>query len=307
MVGAPTDTRHGLARLRERLQPERRPPDVSAVPERVRMPLLTLITQQSLDEDYQHAAERKAAGAPRPPAGRPPRVAAAVIAVFGLLAATAFVQTTRNRDVDSASRGALISRIEAASDRRARQEERIVALRARVAQLERAASRLTDDAQVAAVAERRLQVRTGFIAVTGEGVRVTVTPDPGKEVTDLDLRLLVNGLFSAGAEAIAVNGQRLAATSAIRTSGVAIGVNFVGIAPPYVVEAIGDTRTLPARLAETSTGQSFAANGQLYGFTYDVDSVDDLSLPAAPASRQVLRSAMEPSQDDRTEEKGERP
>ena len=36
------------------------------LPARVTMPLLTLITQQSLDEDYLHVAERRAAGAPVP-------------------------------------------------------------------------------------------------------------------------------------------------------------------------------------------------------------------------------------------------
>ncbi len=53
--------------------------------ERVRMPLLTLITQQSLDEDYLHAAERRRAGAPRPPEGRQVRTAAVVVLVFGVL------------------------------------------------------------------------------------------------------------------------------------------------------------------------------------------------------------------------------
>lgn len=272
------------------------------------MPLLTLITQQSLDEDYQHAAERRAAGAPRAPLGRPPRVAAVVVLVFGLLVATAFVQTSRNADADSASRATLIDRVESGRERRARQEERLAGLRDRVGQLERLASRLTDQEQADAVTLRRQQVRTGFIAVRGEGVRVTVSqkPDADKdaEITDTDLRLLVNGLFAAGAEAIAVNGQRITATTAIRTSGRAIEVNFIGIEAPFKVEAIGDTRTLAARLAETTTGQNFASNAELYDFDFPVDNVDDLSLPAAPASRQVLRSATVPTEEDKTTEKG---
>ncbi|MFB9312192.1 DUF881 domain-containing protein [Nocardioides plantarum] len=278
------------------------------VPDRVRMPLLTLITQQSLDEDYQHAADRRTAGAPLPPRGRQLRVATVVVMVFGVLAATAFVQTNRNADVDSASRATLIDRIESASDQRALLEKRVAAYRTRVAQLERGVRRLTDQQQALALTERRLQVGTGFIAVRGEGVRVTVTQAPdaddAQEVKDLDLRLLVNGLFEAGAEAVAVNGQRMSSTTAIRTSGVAIAVNFVGVAPPYVVEAIGDTRTLAARFADSTTGQVFASNAASYGFTYDVDNVDDLRLPAAPASRQVLRSAREKTADDQTYQRG---
>ena len=291
---------------------DRRPQTAPApVPDRVRMPLLTLITQQSLDEDYQHAADRRTAGAPRPPRGRQVRVATVVVMVFGVLAATAFVQTNRNADVTSASRATLIDRIESASDRRALLEKRVAAARKRDAQLERGVRRLTDQQQALAVTERRLQVGTGFIAVRGEGVRVTVTQAPdaddAQEVKDLDLRLLVNGLFEAGAEAVTVNGQRMTATTAIRTSGLAIYVNGVGVAPPYVVEAIGDTRTLAARFADSTTGQVFASNAASYGFSYDVDNVDDLRLPAARSSRLVLRSAREKTTDDQTYQRGGTP
>ncbi|QCW50779.1 DUF881 domain-containing protein [Nocardioides dongxiaopingii] len=266
------------------------------LPDRVRLPLLTLITQQSLDEDYLHAAERRAAGAPRPPSGRPPRTAAVVVAVFGLLAATAFVQTTRNADVDDASRESLIGRIEAQRDRRAAQQERVAALREGNLALEDDVSGLVDVGQEVAVTERRLAVRTGFSAVTGEGVRVVVTEAPdadeNNEVHDSDLDLLVNGLWQAGAEAIAVNGQRLTAVTAIRTSGAAIRVNGVGIQAPYTVEAIGDTRTLSARLFDTTTGLKFVSTSQVYGFDYTVeDNVEELSLPSAPDSALVLRSA----------------
>lgn len=277
-------------------------------PDRVWLPLLTLITHQALDEDYQQAAERKAAGAPRPPAGRPARVAAVVIGVFGLLVATAFAQTSRNADVDSASRETLIARIDAATDRRARQEERVAELRERVNALDSTIGTLTDQEQSTAVEERRLQVGTGFIAVTGEGLRITITQPPdadeNEEVQDRDLRLATNGLFEAGAEAVSVNGQRMTSTTAIRTSGAAIEVNSIVVVPPYEIEAIGDLRTLPARYAESTTGQQLVATAELYGFEVDVQNVDDLRLPAAPPSQKVLRSVIAPGRPPRIEEGG---
>ncbi len=279
------------------------------LPARVRMPLLTLITQQSLDEDYLVAAERRAAGAPRPPRGRPQRTAAVVIAVFGVLASTAFVQTSRNADVDTASRETLISKIEAESDRLAGQKERVATLNDRIAGLERTTSRLTDEQQGVAVEQRRLQVRTGFVAVTGEGVRVTVTQladaDVNQEVKDSDLALLTNGLWQAGAEAISVNGQRLSPVTAIRTSGSAIEVNFVGVAPPYTVLAIGDTRTLQARFLDTTSGLAFDDLSR-YGIEYDMDDESELVLPSAPSALSRLRSAREPTEEDKmTQRSGE--
>lgn len=262
---------------------------------RVRTPLLTLITQQSLDEDYLLAAEKRAAGAPLPPRGRPQRTAAVVIAMFGVLVSTAFVQTNRNADVNDASRASLIRRVDTQSERLARQQTRVADLRERNAKLDRAVSKLNDSEQATLVGNRRLQVSTGFIAVTGEGVRVTVTDkadaDPNQEVHDSDLRLLVNGLWEAGAEAVSVNNQRVTTLSAVRKSGDAIRVNNVGIAGPYIVEAIGDKRTLSAKLFDTTTGLTFAGTAERYGFTYDVQNIDELRLPSAPLGGLTLRSA----------------
>ncbi len=268
---------------------------VDVLPQRVHLPLLTLITQQSLDEDYLLAAERRAAGAPRPPRGRPQRVAAIVIAVFGILVSTAFVQTSRNADVDDAGRATLISRLEAERDLLAQQEDRVAELRTFNAALETELGRLSDAEQEALVRNRRLQIRSGFVAVRGQGVRVTVTDkpdaDPVQLIQDSDLRLLVNGLWEAGAESITVNSQRLTARSAIITSGQAIEVNEKGVSSPYVVEAIGDTRTLSARLFDTTSGLVFVGKADFYGFTYTVDNVADLSLAAGPALQLTLRSA----------------
>ena len=216
--------------------------------------------------------------------------------MFGVLVATAFVQTSRNADVNDASRASLIRRVEAQSDRVARQQTRVAGLRDRTATLERGVSKLNDSEQAALVINRRLQATTGFVAVVGEGIRVTVNEKPdadaNQEVRDADLQLLVNGLWEAGAEAVSVNNQRITALSAVRKSGDAIRVNNVGIAGPYVVEAIGDTRTLSAKLFDTTTGLAFAGTAQAYGFTYDVKNIDELRLPSAPLGGLALRVAM---------------
>lgn len=271
------------------------PPGPPVLPERVHLPLLTLITQQSLDEDYLVAAERRAAGAPRLPRGRPQRVATLVVAAFGILVSTAFVQTSRNADVQDAGRATLINSLETERDRLARQQTQVAELRERNLELEDELGRLADSEQEVLVTNRRLEVRTGFLRVSGEGVRVTVVDRPDADavqlVQDSDLRALVNGLWEAGAEAIAVNGQRLTSRSAIRWSGLAIEVNYKGTASPYVVEAVGDTRTLSARLFDTTSGLRFAGTAERYGFTYDVQNVDQLSLPSGPQQFLVLRSA----------------
>lgn len=265
------------------------------LPTRVTMPLLTLITQQALDEDYVHAAERRRAGLTGPRARRPWVTAAVVVGVFGILVSTAAVQTSRNADVNDAGRATLINRIENQRDRVARQQDRIAQLRSRNSARADGLTSLTESLEAAEARLDRMQVSTGFVAVRGEGVRAMVddaaSGDLNGIVKDVDLALLANALWSAGAEAIAINGQRLTVLSAIRSSGTAIEVNSVAIGPPYTVLAIGDTGRLQAEFYNTSTGLAFSDLTRRYGMRFDMDNVERLSLPAAPNRFLLLRSA----------------
>ena len=275
------------------------PTGPDGVPDRVRMPLLALITQQSLDEDYQLAAARRAAS-PVEGDDRPRRptlvVVAAVVAVFGLLVGTAAAQTSREAGSRASSRGALVASIESERSRVAAQQERAADLRDSVERLQGRLTTTSDAAQRSETRVRRLTTVAGFSEVTGPGLRAVVTQsptaedDPDSAVKDSDLALLVNGLWQSGAEAVAVNGRRLTTTSSITTSGTAIEVDGAGIAAPYVVLAIGDRRTLAADLLDTSTGLAFAGLATTYGFEYDLEPADELVLPAAPAALRRLRS-----------------
>lgn len=254
-------------------------------PERVRLPLLTLITQQSLDEDYLHAAERRARDShPRPGSGAH-RVAAVVVAVFGILATTAFVQTSRNEDVDAASRATLVRRVTTERERVADLQDRIVDLRERNGQLEREVTQARSTYEGVVTRLRRVQTRTGYVAVSGPGVVLTLGDGPPEiedsQVQDRDLRIVVNGLWRLGAEAIAINGQRLTALSAIRSSGLVIRVNKVSLSPPYRIEAIGDVNTLQSRFLDSQEGAWVLQLGRDFGITFDRQNSDSLELPAA--------------------------
>lgn len=272
------------------------------LPQRVTMPLLTLITQQAMDEDYLHVAERRAAGAPGPPQGRPRRTAAVMIAVFGVLVATAGVQTSRNQGVDEASRTTLVSRINDGRATVSRLQDRIARLRDRNTALESQGDQVSATEQAAVTRLRRLQVGTGFVAVSGEGVRITVddSPDGGTDgtVRDEDLAKLANGLWEAGAEAISINGERLTAVSAIRNSARVIYVNIRPLTPPYTVLAIGDIRTLQSDFLDSAGGQMFSDLVSTYGLGFDMDNEDALSLPAAPSSLLRLHSVVAGASDD---------
>ena len=259
----------------------------AALPDRVTMPLLTLVTREAIDEDYVHAARRRAAGeAPPSPRWSGHRGAAAVTAVFGLLIALAAVQTARNADVEEASRGALTDRIDERRAEVCSLEDRIDALQKQNDELQATGSRVRGALAEVTVELRTLQMSTGFVAVHGPGLRVTVSdnPDGSAEgrVRATDLRLLVNGLWRAGAEAIAINGRRLSGISAIVNSNIAVQVNRSPLTPPYVVSAVGDAQAMQSRLPATTAGAQFDALAAQFGFVVDRQNETELLLPAAP-------------------------
>lgn len=258
--------------------------------DRSRTPLLTLITQEAIDRDYQVAASRRTPGHH---ASRGLRAAVVgVLAGFAVLVTVAAVQTSQNADDNDASREGLIGRIQ---DRRAK----IAELQREIAELREA--NISAEQTVRSLGARYGDVQaervalgalTGFETVRGDGVRVTVDNPPyanaDTEVRDSDLALLADALWGAGAEAVAINGQRLTAAGGIRTSGVAIEVNGVGIAPPYTIIAIGDQRSLSANFVDSGAGLAFIAITDQFGYAYDMENEDDLRLAAAPAALRAL-------------------
>lgn len=266
------------------------------LPEHVTTPLLTLITARSMDEDYAHVAQKRAAeGDSRSRAARPHWSSFLAVAALGVMAAVVAVQTDREAPANELSRAALVEQIDTRSDD-------VRALQADVARLTRfnaeVASNSTKtqtDLGDVDTRVRRAELAAGFSPVHGPGVRITVDNRPGDEVDgevlDEDLATLVDGLFEAGAEAVAINDQRINALGGIRNTNRAVHVNGRPVNAPYVVAAIGDPRTLQARLVETYQGQQWFGRVSNFGFVYEAENVDDIRLPAAP--ERVLRDVIE--------------
>lgn len=132
-----------------------------------------------------------------------------------------------------------------------------------------------------------LRFRAGLTDVSGRGVIITISDSkaPMKAgenpnlylIHDEDILRVVNELRAGGAEAIAINDQRLLGTSEIRCSGPTITVNGKVFAPPFVIKAIGD----PATLATAITMRGGVADSLKYwGIQLAVEQSGDLRIPA---------------------------
>lgn len=251
--------------------------------------LLTEVMTNTLDADYEIAAARRRA-APDADSGKRrgwwnrAGIIAAVTA-FGVLIGVSALKTSQDRPQVTAERTQLIERIEARQSRLDRLHADLSAMQADIGRLQqqvadqaRAGSRLADDL-------RLLGMTAGTVAVTGPGMVITVddaphaVPGTGGRILDSDLQALVNGLWAAGAEAIAIDDHRLTALTPIRFAGRAITVDFRSLTPPYVIEAIGNPGTLPSRLLETQGGQLWLGLRANYGITFEPQTRDLVTMP----------------------------
>jgi uncharacterized protein YlxW (UPF0749 family) len=272
------------------------------LPAHVTTPLLSLITARSMDEDYAHVARQRAAAGVRretPSRGRPHWASLVAIAVLGVMAAIVAAQTDREAAVTELSRAALVQQIETRRDEVRGLQHDVGELTRSNAQAASNSTRVQGQLDDIDTRVRRAEVNTGFSVVHGPGVRITVDNRPGvdvnSEIRDEDLAILVDGLFEAGAEAIAINDQRINALGGIRNTSRAIHVNGRPVNAPYVVSAIGDPKTLQAKLLQTSEGQEWFALVNGLDFVYTPQNVDDITLPAAP--ERPLRDVIEDSAD----------
>lgn len=91
----------------------------------------------------------------------------------------------------------------------------------------------------------RIKTINGLIEVSGPGIEVRISGP----LSALNVQDLVNELRNAGAEAIALNGERLVLWSAIAVDDQGwLTVDGVRVASPYVFQAIGHGETLERAL-----------------------------------------------------------
>jgi uncharacterized protein YlxW (UPF0749 family) len=256
--------------------------------------LLDRVVREAMDEDYADAARRRGSEG----TGRNRSLLWVAIVALGALRATAAAETQRTAPALAQERSALVAQIQARS-------ARLEALRARTSDLRDTVqasqvSRLNVAEANRTIGERLMQlaVSTGADAASGPGVSVRVDDAPGVSgqggrgrVLDTDLQTLVNGLWQAGAEAIAIDGHRLTSLSAIRGAGQAITVGYSSLTPPYDITALGDPDTLPAAFLETSAGQSWLDLQTNLGLRFAMTSKDALTVPGDPSLRTCCRQA----------------
>ena len=131
-----------------------------------------------------------------------------------------------------------------------------------------------------------LRYRAALVPLEGEGVivRMDDSTKPAKAgenpnlyvIHDDDLLRVVNELRAAGAEAIAINGQRLTGASEIRCAGPTLSVNNVRSSAPFEIRAIGDKKSLENALRMRG---GVAETLGVWGIQLDIKASNDVYIP----------------------------
>jgi uncharacterized protein YlxW (UPF0749 family) len=272
-------------------------PDPVAPDDRQYAPnFLLVLFSNPLDPGYADAAAARARYGPKP---RWSRVAGAIartvtLVVVGFLLAIAYRAAVADEPERTRAHAGLVQEVKTGQASTDELQARADALRGQVT-----------DAQAQALgggpaelrALREQQAAVGLVAVTGPGVVVRasdapalIDPTTGKasgaevsRVLDVDVQSIVNGLWATGAEAIAINGQRLTSTSTIRTAGNTVLVDFRPVTSPYEVSAIG-----PAEMEKDFKNSAAAAAmndlANKYAIGFSTHTERSLTLPAAPGA-----------------------
>ncbi|GAB3015358.1 membrane protein [Nocardioides flavus (ex Wang et al. 2016)] len=100
----------------------------------------------------------------------------------------------------------------------------------------------------------------GLTEIAGAAVQVTLDDAPEEarlayegDPNDLvvhqqDIQAVANAMWSAGAEAVTIQGQRLISTTGIKCEGNQVTLHGIPYSPPYVIVGIGDTARMEAEL-----------------------------------------------------------
>ncbi|WP_405462708.1 DUF881 domain-containing protein [Streptomyces anulatus] len=267
------------------------------------MSLLNNVMDHSLDDGYAEASARRradgSAGLPRTLKSKLGLAAGLVVAA--LVVTLGAAEARISAPVVAKEREELIDRIDAETRAADTLESDVDELRSDVSERQRKALEQHGGDQGQLVA-----LLAGATPVEGPGVKLIVDDakntdqggggprestgfaDTGR-VRDRDMQRVVNGLWESGAEAIAINGQRLTALSAIRAAGDAILVDNRPLVPPYTVLAVGDGKKLVTAFQDSADGQYLQALKESFDIHTSISDQAEVRLPAAPSL--IVRTA----------------
>lgn len=207
-----------------------------------------------------------------------------VCLVLGIMLSVQFRNSQNsNENLRGTRSDELMYKLNTATQERDALAKEVISLREKIANVK------NNDNATAGIQEelRKSNMAAGLVPVEGPGIVVTLNDSPrplqadedpnALIIHDKDILRIVNELKASGAEAIAINDERITAMSEIRCAGSTILVNTNKIGPPFVIKAIGDPQMLESGL---SIKGGIVEELKYYSLQVQIQKSNQLELPA---------------------------
>ena len=215
---------------------------------------------------------------------------AGALLVLGFLVVTQLRAEPVRVEYTTQERPPLLETVNALQQTQDQLSARILSLRSQIQQIESSSS--GDSTLLASLDAQLIQARVeaGLVGLAGPGIVLQISDStqpvpPGAAASDYlvsasDLRAVVDELWLDGAEAIAVNGERIVVTSAFTDVGPSVLLNGAYLQPPYQISAIGPA-DLYSRLTQSVSFANYVhGRVQQYGLGLGVARLDKVQIPA---------------------------
>lgn len=221
-----------------------------------------------------------------------------VFMVLGILLATMFsISQQSKKPVQSSRKQELITIIRDLEAKREALKAELHTLRNQLNQNEKQAAATEGTLASFTKEQEQLSLAAGLMPMKGKGLTISLGDSPSVPfnqnpndyiIHDSDIRVVINSLWASGAEAIAVNNQRIVASTPIRCAGNTVLINSTRCASPYIIYAIGDPVLMGDGLdKDPDVSRLFKHYSQSYGLKVNIQKDAEVVVPAYKGSLRV--------------------
>ena len=133
------------------------------------------------------------------------------------------------------------------------------------------------------------RVIAGLETVQGTGLILELDAEGDRVIEDRHMLELINELRASDVQAMAINDERIVATTEIRKAGRYLMVNGRQLVTPYTIKAIGDPAKMENSLRLLG---GILEKFDLYSFRVTLTTSEDIIIPAVRDDGTVLRTNM---------------
>ena len=229
-----------------------------------------------------------------PPASMRRRQASLVLLIpavlFGLLVTVQWRSQNERSELTVRYNTPLIDAATALQNEQNELKVQLAQLRARLDEIQSNASTQGGAARELQARVDDLKARAGLTPRTGDGVMVQLDDARNVSVTSqnldrsichsTDLTDIVNTAWKGGAEAIAINDERIVSSSSVYCVGSTIMVNGTLMSPPFNVTVIGPQNTLLSAFDDPDQLQDIKQRRDVQGLGFRVTRASAVHVPA---------------------------